>query len=114
MSVIRTIITLVIWVVALPVFVLMLVTGIVLSYIMHPKYFYWIMHLNCKILLLASWQYHTIHGQVPPKNKGPYIFMFNHESMFDAFMLGSSIPYYVHAGGCDGIFKLKETLLFDN
>ena len=70
MSVIRTIITLVIWVVALPVFVLMLVTGIVLSYIMHPKYFYWIMHLNCKILLLASWQYHTIHGQIPPKNEG--------------------------------------------
>ena len=105
MSVIRAIITLLILIVALPVFILMMVAGIVLSYIMHPKYFYFPMHLGCKALLLGSWQYHTIHGNVPPKNKGPYIFMFNHESMFDAFMLGASIPYYVNAVGWEGIFK---------
>jgi 1-acyl-sn-glycerol-3-phosphate acyltransferase len=31
--------------------------------------------------------------------------MFNHESMFDVFMLGGSIPYYVNAIGWEGIFK---------
>ena len=31
--------------------------------------------------------------------------MFKHESMFDDFMLGSSIPYYVNAVGWEGIFK---------
>ena len=103
---IRGIITLVIWAVALPVFVLMMIAGIVLSYIMHPKYsYFYLAHLGCKALLLASWQYHTIHGKVPPKSEGPYIFMFNHESMFDAFMLGASIPYYVNAIGWEGIFK---------
>ena len=66
MSVIRAIITLLILIVALPVFILMMVAGIVLSYIMHPKYFYFPMHLGCKALLLGSWQYHTIHGKVPP------------------------------------------------
>ena len=46
MSVIRAIITLLILIVALPVYILMMVAGIVLSYIMHPKYFYFPMHLG--------------------------------------------------------------------
>ena len=51
MPMIRVIITLLILVVALPVFILMMVLGIVLSYIMHPKYFYFPMHLGCKAFL---------------------------------------------------------------
>ena len=102
---IRVLITFLILLLFLPIFILMMITGIVLSYIMHPRYFYRSMHLGCKLLLLGGWQYHTIHGQVPPKNKGPYLFMFNHESMFDAFMLGASIPYYINAIGWEGIFK---------
>ena len=105
MSVIRLIITLLIMALFVPFFILTMITGIVLSYIMHPKYFYFTIHFGCKILLLCGWQYHTIHGKVPDKNKGPYIFMFNHESMFDAFMLGASIPYYINAIGWEGIFK---------
>ena len=31
--------------------------------------------------------------------------MFNHESMFDIFMLGGAIPYYVNAIGWDGLQK---------
>ena len=102
---IRVLITFLILLLFLPIFIVMMITGIVLSYIMHPRYFYWSMHLGCKLLLFGGWQYHTIHGQVPPKSKGPYLFMFNHESMFDAFMLGASIPYYINAIGWEGIFK---------
>ena len=102
---IRILITFLILLLFLPIFVVLMIVGIVSSYIMHPRYFYWSMHLGCKLLLLGGWQYHTVHGQVPPKSKGPYLFMFNHESMFDAFMLGASIPYYINAIGWEGIFE---------
>ena len=105
MPVIRILTTLIIMALFVPFFILTMIIGVVLSYIMHPKYFYWIIHLGAKFLLLISWQYHTIHGEVPPKKNGPYIFMFNHESMFDVFMLASSIPYYINAVGWEGIFK---------
>ena len=55
--------------------------------------------------MLVSFQRFSIKGKVPKKENGPYIFMFNHESMFDVFMLGGSIPYYVNAIGWEGVFK---------
>lgn len=32
---------------------------------------------------------------------GPFIYMFNHESMFDAFMVGAIVPHYVTAVAAD-------------
>ena len=55
--------------------------------------------------MLVSFQQFSVKGQAPKKENGPYIFMFNHESMFDVFMLGGSIPYYINAIGWEGVFK---------
>ena len=55
--------------------------------------------------MLISFQWYSVKGKAPKKDKGPYIFMFNHESMFDIFMLGGAIPYYVNAIGWDGLQK---------
>jgi 1-acyl-sn-glycerol-3-phosphate acyltransferase len=56
--------------------------------------------------MISGLQYFTVKGKVPPKKNGPYLFMFNHESMFDMLMLGGAIPYYANAVGWEGIFKI--------
>ena len=41
----------------------------------------------------------------PNKDGGPYIYMFNHVSMFDQFMIGAYIPYYITAVAAIEVFK---------
>ena len=38
-------------------------------------------------------------------NEGPYIYMFNHVSMFDQFMIGAYIPHYITAVAAIEIFR---------
>jgi len=41
----------------------------------------------------------------PKKSGGPYIYMFNHVSMFDQFMIGAYIPHYITAVAAIEVFK---------
>ena len=56
--------------------------------------------------MLSGLQYFSVRGSPPPKKDGPYLFMFNHESMFDVLMLAGGIPYYINAIGWEGVFKI--------
>lgn len=90
-----------------PLFALLMLSVIVLSYIIHPKYTYYpLVPLGARLIMISGLQYFTVKGKVPPKKNGPYLFMFNHESMFDMLMLGGAIPYYANAVGWEGIFKI--------
>ena len=43
---------------------------------------------------------------VPPsKHNGPYLYMFNHVSMFDQFMIGAYIPHYITAVAAIEVLK---------
>ena len=44
-------------------------------------------------------------NNLPLDNKGPYIYMFNHVSMFDQFMIGAFISHYITAIGAEEIFE---------
>ena len=103
---IKTLISAIVFALFLPIFVLFLIVGIVCSYFTHMRNAYYpLIPLSAKLLMLVSFQSFSVKGQVPKQENGPYIFMFNHESMFDVFMLGGAIPYYVNAIGWEGIFK---------
>ena len=103
---IKALISAIVFILFLPLFILFLIIGIVCSYFTHMRnVYYFLIPLSSRLLMLVSFQRFSIKGQVPKKENGPYIFMFNHESMFDVFMLGGSIPYYVNAIGWEGVFK---------
>ena len=90
-----------------PLFALLLMFVIVFSYITHPKNTYPLfVPLGARVAMIGGLQYFTVKGKVPPKKNGPYLFMFNHESMFDVLMLAGAIPYYINAIGWEGIFKI--------
>ena len=103
---IKTVISLIVFMLFLPFFTFFMVQFIILSYFIHPrKLYYPIIPITSRILMLISFQWYSIKGKAPKKDQGPYIFMFNHESMFDVFMLGGAIPYYVNAIGWEGLQK---------
>ena len=90
-----------------PLFALMLISVIIFSYITHPKNTYpFLIPVSARVIMLSGLQWFSVKGKVPPKKDGPYLFMFNHESMFDVLMLAGAIPYYINAIGWEGVFKI--------
>ena len=88
-------------------FAFLLISVILFIYITHPRNTYPIVApLGARLAMLSGLQYFSVRGAPPPKKDGPYLFMFNHESMFDVLMLAGGIPYYINAIGWEGIFKI--------
>ena len=50
-------------------------------------------------------QWLKIKGTPPSKDGQPYLYLFNHGSLFDAFMLGAAIPHYFTAIGANKQFS---------
>ena len=107
LSILKKILSFFILIVFFPLFALMLVSVILLSYITHPKNTYpYVVPIFARVIMLSGMQWFSVRGKVPPKKDGPYLFMFNHESMFDVLMLAGAIPYYINAIGWEGVFKI--------
>ena len=63
-----------------PLFALLLILVIVFSYITHPKNTYPIfVPIGARLIMLSGLQLFSVKGKIPPKEDGPYLFMFNHE-----------------------------------
>ena len=59
----------------------------------------------CWIYCLLAGQILIKENQAPPPENGPYLYLFNHVSMFDQFMVGAFVPHYITAIGAEEIFK---------
>ena len=106
-NILTKILSLFILVIFFPLFALMLISVIIFSYITHPKNTYpFLIPIFARVTMLSGLQWFSVKGKVPPKKDGPYLFMFNHESMFDVLMLAGGIPYYINAIGWEGVFKI--------
>ena len=103
---IKKILSLFVYIFFVPIFFLAMFLGIILSYFTHPRNTYYpLIPLFSRLLMAVSLQKFSVKGSAPPKKEGPFIFMFNHESMYDVFMLGAAIPYYINSVGWEGVFK---------
>ena len=106
-NILKKIRSLFIIVIFFPLFALMLISVIICSYITHPKNTYpLLVPISARVIMLSGLQWFSVKGKVPHKKDGPYLFMFNHESMFDVLMLAGAIPYYINAIGWEGVFKI--------
>ena len=92
---IKTIISIILW----PLFFVTFVFG-VLGYFIVTTFVslnvaHRYMKIFCRTCLLSAGQFLIIKGTVPPRDKQPYIYMFNHQSMFDHFMIAGSTSHYL-------------------
>ena len=101
----RTIASIILWPLALTVFVLGAFIYILLTYIFKPTQLYPVANIVCRLMLLAGGQWLKVDGRRPDKNGQPYLYLFNHESLMDAFMLGGSVKHYITAVGAEYQFS---------
>ncbi len=59
----------------------------------------------CWIYCFLAGQWLIKINKAPDKDGGPYIYMFNHVSMFDQFMIGAYVPHYITAVAAIEVFK---------
>ena len=92
-----TIISLIIWPLALGGFII--AGGLLLISIfliprdrLHP-----LVRIFCRFILLCSGQILIIKRETDDIGPGPYIYMFNHASLFDVFIVGAIVRHYITA-----------------
>jgi 1-acyl-sn-glycerol-3-phosphate acyltransferase len=101
----RTIISIILWPLALTVFVLGAFVYILLTFLFKPTQLYPVANIVCRLMLIAGGQWLKIEGIRPNKEGQPYLYLFNHESLMDAFMLGGSVKHYITAVGAEYQFS---------
>jgi len=60
---------------------------------------FWVVRVLTRSFLLFSGQILKIEGTVPDEKEGPFLYLFNHGSMFDVFMMGAGVKHYVTSVG---------------
>lgn len=76
-----------------------------LIFLFEPHKSTWFRLLYAKAVISAAFCKLIIINQ-PPINQGPYLFICNHQSMFDGFMLGAALPYHFSAVGKKEAFSI--------
>lgn len=95
----KTIYSLILWPLAgLSFLIFISVYLILLLFIPGPK-LHPIVKMGSRLMMLCGGQWLTIKGKAPLKTGQPYLYLFNHESMFDHFMLAGAVNHYISAVG---------------
>ena len=101
----KTLISLVLWPIWFMFFVPSLFILFILIFIVPRKYYYFVVRPICFIYCFLAGQILIRENQSPPIEGQPYLYLFNHVSMFDQFMVGAFVPHYITAIGAEEIFK---------
>ena len=92
---IKSVISIILW----PVFFITFVFGVfgyfIITTFVSLDVAHRYMKIFCRTCLLTAGQLLKIKGTIPPKDKQPYIYMLNHQSMFDHFMIAGSTSHYL-------------------
>ncbi|MDP6339106.1 MAG: lysophospholipid acyltransferase family protein [Candidatus Marinimicrobia bacterium] len=90
----RIILSLILW----PIWVMMFLLGTLIYSVsiiffpadrLHP-----LARVLARLLMLFGGQWFQVRGNAPDPKNGPYLYMMNHESLFDGFMMVAGIRHY--------------------
>ncbi len=87
------------WIAGSVVFLTLGMVFVLLGVVFPPRYIYPLARVICRSVLVVTGQRLQVVGTPPPLASGPYIYLFNHTSMMDAFVVVSSIPEFTGAIG---------------
>jgi len=79
---------------------------ILLTILIPPRQLQWYVRIGCRFILLCCGQWLTIKGQAPDPIDGPYLYLTNHSSYLDAFIVGVAIPEHFGAIAADYNFRI--------
>ena len=101
----KTIISMILWPLWFFYFSLTILILFALFYIVPQKLLYLFIRPFCWSWCFFAGQWLVKVGRVPSKKNQPYLYMFNHSSMFDQFMIGAFLPHYITAVAAIEVFK---------
>jgi len=101
----KTVVSLVLW----PIWYMFFIPSLIFLFsmiVLLPKnlYFLFIRPL-CWLYCILAGQWLRKENNPPPNDGQPYIYMFNHASMFDQFMIAAYIPHYITAVAANETFR---------
>lgn len=100
-----SIIAIVIWPIAITIFIIS--AGIYLFAVrfIPPKRLHPLARFLSRFVLLSAGQIIKIEGEIPNQKDGPHLYLFNHQSLLDQFLIVSTIKEYISAVGADYQFS---------
>lgn len=100
----KTLFSLIIYPIGVTVFVLAAAVYLIATIFIHPQKLHGFAKAIARFFLLVCGQWVTYEGPIPDKDAGPFLYMFNHQSMFDGFLLVGGINHYVTGVGANKQF----------
>jgi len=101
----RTVVSLLLWPIGLSMFVLGGGLYIALILVLPPKRLHPVARLLSWLLLLCGGQWLRIQGTPPSPDKGPFLYLFNHGSLFDVFVVAAAVRHYITGVGANKQFS---------
>ena len=95
----------VIWPIALFTFVISVGIYLFAALFISPKRLYHLARFLSRFVLLGAGQIIKMEGKIPDPKNGPYLYLFNHQSLLDQFLIVGVIREYVTAVGADYQFS---------
>lgn len=98
-SIITGIVSLLLWTFSLITFVCLGICFVCLSFLFPPRWLHPVARTVSRGILFTAGQRLRQHGTFPDRKDGPYIYMFNHTSLLDTFVVMALIPEFTGAIG---------------
>jgi 1-acyl-sn-glycerol-3-phosphate acyltransferase len=90
----RTIFSIILWPIGSIIFLIGAIVYSVSIVFSSPKKLHPLARVLSRTIMLFGGQWFRVKGIAPDPKNGPYLYMMNHESLFDAFMMVASIRHY--------------------
>lgn len=100
------ILSLILWMQSILCFFFLGLVFIGLSFLVPPRWLHPMARWVCRFVLLMAGQRLRQSGTFPPLNAGPYMYLFNHTSLLDTFIVICLIPEFTGAIGKAEQFRI--------
>ena len=101
----KTVFSIIVWPIWFLYFSITIILLFIFIYIIPTKNLYILIKPLCWSWCLFGGQWLTKRNDVPLAKNQPYLYMFNHSSMFDQFMIGAYVSHYITAVAAIEVFK---------
>lgn len=100
-----SIIALIIWPIALTTFIISVGIYLFAALFISPKRLHLLAKFLSRFVLLGAGQIIKIEGKIPDRKNVPHLYLFNHQSLLDQFLIVGIIKEFVSAVGADYQFS---------
>ena len=93
----------------IPIWIMVFIVGSIIYYLLMlffgSQNIHGFSRVLARMFILSGFQRFKIEGKHPNKDKGPYLYLFNHGSIFDPFMVIAAVPHYITGVGAKEQFS---------